>query len=174
MQTQSLRRLLRNNRAAGACVENKTQRLFASVHADVDDGTIIGHLERHTRLTRSAGLIETALGAEITQEINQSMNPRAAIFIRARRDDQETLVGIGSLFVTLGARRRLRETVNEIRLVGIECDSAAQPGEAGAQTILVEINHRQTRNRQGFVVFQAQCRAELFDRQAKVTARQND
>src|SRR5947209_6068823 len=102
MQAQPPRRLFRNDGDAGACVEDETERLFASVDADVDDRAIVRHLEGDARLARATDFIKTALVAEIAQEINQPANPRATVFIRFGRDDQETLVSIGSLFVTLG------------------------------------------------------------------------
>jgi glycosyltransferase involved in cell wall biosynthesis len=87
-----------------------------------------------------------------------------AVFVGARRYQQESFVGISRLFVMFRTGGRLAQTENVIGLAAIDGYGAAHLRQAARHPVFVVIDHRQTSDSDGFVLIQSEGRAKLFDR----------
>src|SRR5204862_5565449 len=108
-------------------------------------------LELNQRTIGAFKVVERALRSEVPQKIDQSANARTAFSISTRRNHQKTLVGIRRFLVTLRSRGCLAEIKDIIGLVRIDRDGATQSQDARESSVLVIVDHGQTRDGDGFV-----------------------
>src|SRR2546423_1188425 len=171
-QSQLLRRHRRDDAHPSARVYHEAQRLLRAVDAHADDGAVVDEVERDGHVVGAADGEEVVLRAEVAKEVYEAAYARAPVGVGLRGDAEELLVGVGGLGVALVARGHLAEAVDVVRLVRVDEGGAAKSGEALVESVLVEVNHRESGNRQRLVVLEAEGRAELLDREAEVARAQ--
>src|SRR5437868_1113347 len=86
-----------------ARVYDEAQHLLRAVDAHAHDGAVVHHFDGDFDAVGAAGAQKVGLRAEVAQEVYEAAYARASVFVGARRDAQELLVGVGGLAVALEA-----------------------------------------------------------------------
>src|SRR6185369_4675200 len=115
-------------------IEHKTQRLFLTVDADLQHGSIVCRFESDRSATLATGDVERTLPSEVTEKIDQADDAGAPIDVRLGGDQKKPFIRVSRFFVFLTSRGGLAQVEKKVRLIRIQTHGAAQAGHRGEQT----------------------------------------